>query len=218
MKAFKGFDKNFQCRGFQFEVGKWFEHEGELVECQSGFHFCEQPSGVWYYYNGPRTRVWEIEAEEVLEKSPEPGADFKRVARRIKFVREITPGCKEGELQDARNTGEYNTGEYNTGEYNTGNRNTGGGNTGDRNTGYGNATNYSSGFFCITEPKVICFDVQTELTRDEFMSQHPEYYTLSSLLLESDAIEFEHFANLPGITPEKLAALHAKHLSMRGAK
>lgn len=30
MKGYKATDENMQCRGYQFELGKWHEHEGEL--------------------------------------------------------------------------------------------------------------------------------------------------------------------------------------------
>ena len=33
--AFKGFDKNLQCRGYQFEIGKTHTHEGEVEACSS---------------------------------------------------------------------------------------------------------------------------------------------------------------------------------------
>jgi len=148
MKGYKATDKDMRCRGFQFELGKWYEYSGELIECASGFHFCEYPSGPWAYYSNPGTRIFEIEADDVLEKAPEPGADIKRVCRRIKFVREIEVGgdkntgyCNTGYC----NTGDCNTGDCNTGYYNTGNRNTGYCNTGDCNTGDCNTGNCNTG-------------------------------------------------------------------------
>lgn len=59
---------------------------------------------------------------------------------------------------------------------------------------------------------MICFDVQTEFTRREFIAAFPEYRQLCMALRKKKAIDFEKYKKLPGITPEKLRALHEKHL------
>ena len=73
LTGFKATDKDMKCRGFQFELGKWYEVEGELALCGNGFHFCDYWSGVWAYYSDPGSRVFKIEAEDVLDLAVEPG-------------------------------------------------------------------------------------------------------------------------------------------------
>ena len=138
MKGYKATDKEMKCRGFQFELDKWHEHSGDIELCNSGFHFCVYPSGVYCYYD-LGCRVFEIEAELVLETPDEAGADLKKVCKRIRFVKEIFADGNS-------NTGYGNTGYGNTGNRNTGDSNTGNSNTGDRNTGYGNTGNRNTGY------------------------------------------------------------------------
>jgi hypothetical protein len=67
-----------------------------------------------------------------------------------------------------RNTGTCNTGDYNTGTCNTGTCNTGDYNSGYYNTGDFNTCDYSAGIFCTQEPKLIIFDIETDMTMSEF--------------------------------------------------
>ena len=48
--AVKAFDKNFQCKGYQFEVGETYQHAGKIEICKSGFHACENPMDIFNYY------------------------------------------------------------------------------------------------------------------------------------------------------------------------
>ena len=150
--GYKATDKNMQCRGYQFELGVWHKHDGELAMCESGFHFCEYPSGPWAYYSAEGTRIFKVEAKNILPGEVQ-GADLKHVAMEIRLVEEIIP-AGDGNTGDRntgngntgnRNTGNGNTGEGNTGDGNTGYRNTGDGNTGDGNTGNGNTGNRNTG-------------------------------------------------------------------------
>jgi hypothetical protein len=117
-----------------------------------------------------------------------------------------------------RNTGYMNTGNRNTGDRNTGDRNTGDRNTGDRNTGDGNATNHSSGFFCAKEPCVMSFDLQTKLTRNEYIDQYPKSAELCDLLSKDEPFDYAEFKSLPGWTLAKCKALHQRHLDGRKQK
>ena len=63
IRGFKGFDKDLKCRGFQYEIGKDYEQEGEVKCCKRGFHFCENPFDVFRYYSPSDSRYCEVEGD-----------------------------------------------------------------------------------------------------------------------------------------------------------
>ena len=97
MKAFKGFNKDLTCRGFQYKVGETYEEEKAKL-CHAGFHACESPVDCLQHYN-PATSVYhEVELEDV---SNEKDADTKRVGKKI------TIGAEIGVPEICRRTFEY---------------------------------------------------------------------------------------------------------------
>ena len=71
MKAYKGFNADMTCRGFQFEEGKTYEHEGEVKLCESGFHACEDPLDIFRYYAPSGSEFHEVELEGVSDECKE---------------------------------------------------------------------------------------------------------------------------------------------------
>ena len=190
MTGYKATDKDMRCQGYQFKLGEWHEHKGELVMCKSGFHFCKYPSGPLCFYP-LGSRVFKVEAEEILDEPETPGADLKLVARRIRLVEEITPG-----------------GHWNTGDSNIGHRNTGHGNTGD----------FHSGLFNRSPEPLIIFDLPADVNRNSLPSL--EIYELSRRLSLDSRFDYKDsmWLKIPNATPERIKALHNAHIRARAAK
>ena len=85
--AYKGFDSNMQCRGFQYEIGKTYTHEGPVEACSSGFHACENPLDVWSYYTlDGKNKFCSVELSGSLSRHEE---DSKIAAATISIKAEI---------------------------------------------------------------------------------------------------------------------------------
>jgi len=84
--GFKGFDKDFKCRGKQYEVGKTYE-EAEASLCNKGLHFCEHPLDVFGYYEPAGSRFAEVEAENPTD---EKDSDTKRVTKKLTVKAELS--------------------------------------------------------------------------------------------------------------------------------
>ena len=139
VRGYKVTDKNMQCRGFQYELGKKFVHDGAVKICKSGFHFCKNLSDCFSYYSfSPENRIFEVIAENVEDDADDCD---KSVCSSIFFERELT----WFEVLTRVNTGKNNTGIGNSGSHNSGNRNSGNRNSGDHNTGSYNSGSSNSG-------------------------------------------------------------------------
>ena len=84
--SYKGFDKNMQCRGFQYEVGKEYEMDGEIKCCEQGFHACKSPMKVWDYYDMLSSRYAEVEQSGKIDKEEN---STKVCSSRIKIKAEL---------------------------------------------------------------------------------------------------------------------------------
>ena len=86
MKAYKGFNLDMTCRGFQFEEGKTYKEESAVL-CESGFHACENPLDVWNYYPPDCSVYHEVDLDDITS---ERGDDSKRCGRTIKIGARMT--------------------------------------------------------------------------------------------------------------------------------
>ena len=84
--TYKGFDKDFKCRGFQYEVGNTYETDDDIACCNRGFHACESPMEVFDYYDMLTSRFAEVEQSGKIDKE---AASTKTCSSRIKIKAEL---------------------------------------------------------------------------------------------------------------------------------
>ena len=139
MKAYKGFNKDMTCRGFQYEEGKTYE-TGKAKMCETGFHACETPLECFGYYAPGQSVYHEVEIEDNGQRN---GNDTKVVGKKIKIgakigipqIAQLHIEYVKSKIKDTKsNTGDYsaatNTGDcsaatntgYCSAATNTGNR------------------------------------------------------------------------------------------------
>ena len=66
--AYKAFNKDMKCRGYQYEVGKEYEMDGDIKCCERGFHACESPLEVWTHYDMLTSRFAEVEQSGCIDR------------------------------------------------------------------------------------------------------------------------------------------------------
>ena len=165
IKAYKAFNSDLTCKGFQYEVGKTYRHNAVLKLCEAGFHACPKLVDCFRFYpfREAETRVAEV---LVWGKVEYEDVGVKLCASNIKVVRELAWSevlflCNSGRCNSGygnsgndnsgnnnggrRNTGCWNSGKHNSGDCNTGNRNNGDWNTGNHNKGDWNSGSHNSG-------------------------------------------------------------------------
>lgn len=83
--AYKGFDENFCCRDFQYEVGKEYHITSDLKICKNGFHACKDLINTFNYYPMVNSRFAIVKLwGEVLY------GDDKMCASDIEIVEELS--------------------------------------------------------------------------------------------------------------------------------
>lgn len=140
IKGYKGFNKNLQCRDFQYKINGEYEEKGNIKTCSNGFHFCEEPFDVFSYYppcsEDGENRYCEVEGSGNIDRDND---DSKIASSKIKIKAEIGLNgiIKAGinfilEKNDWNNNSATNTG-YRSVATNTGDR------SAATNTGYRSA-------------------------------------------------------------------------------
>lgn len=81
--SYKGFDKDFKCRDFQYEVGKEYE-EDKAKCCNAGFHACPMPLSVFDYYEPATSKYALVEQSGDFDEE-----DDKIASTKIKIKAEL---------------------------------------------------------------------------------------------------------------------------------
>ena len=99
MKVYKATDKDMKCRGFQYEIGKTAEVDGDAKLCERGLHACEMPLDVLgYYAPGDGSRYFAAELEDVSDEMHSD--DTKRVGKKLTLRAEIgIPGLVKAQVE-----------------------------------------------------------------------------------------------------------------------
>jgi hypothetical protein len=71
IRAIKGFEANLQCRGFQFQIGQTYRHDGAVEACRGGFHAIpadQHPLSVFSYYPPAGSRFCIVELDGATDR------------------------------------------------------------------------------------------------------------------------------------------------------
>ena len=82
MKAYKGFNRDMTCRGFQYKEGGEYETD-EAKVCDCGFHACENPIDCLRYYEPRKSVYHEVELDGKIDR--QSCGDTKVAATKIKI-------------------------------------------------------------------------------------------------------------------------------------
>ncbi|MCK9005875.1 hypothetical protein MY896_07325 [Haemophilus influenzae] len=134
--AYKGFKQDWTCRGYQYEIGKTYEHKGDVKACESGFHACEYPLDVLNYYSPAVSKFAVVKMSGETSKDSD---DTKIASAKITIETEINlPEMVKKAVEWIKGKVDWDAAKvFNTGDQSVAT------NTGDRsaatNTGYQSA-------------------------------------------------------------------------------
>ncbi|HHF7103260.1 TPA: hypothetical protein ACPQX4_000767 [Haemophilus influenzae] len=84
--AYKGFQQDWTCIGYQYEIGKTYVHKGNVKACKSGFHACEYPLDVLSYYSPAESKFAVVKMSGETSKDSD---DTKIASAKITIETEI---------------------------------------------------------------------------------------------------------------------------------
>jgi hypothetical protein len=95
--AYKGFDKNWSCRGFKYgePKGQSFSHDGDVSLCEGGFHACEYPLDVFNYYAPGESLYAQVEQSGKVVKGDDKSTSSKITIKAAISIPEIVSASIE---------------------------------------------------------------------------------------------------------------------------
>ena len=120
INAYKVFNPDMTCRGFQYEVGKEYEAKGDIIICENGFHACEKLADCFNYYSfDPSNKIAEVVLSgTIIKENDKLCAQKIKIKKLISWETALTL-CNSGH----RNSGNCNSGNWNSGHWNSGHLN-----------------------------------------------------------------------------------------------
>ncbi|OQB43929.1 MAG: hypothetical protein BWY02_02933 [bacterium ADurb.Bin157] len=119
MIAYKGFDKNMQCRGYQYKEGEEYTASGDISICENGFHACDNPLDVFKYYRPDGTNKFHVVdcSGDINRKENE---DSKFACEKLKVGAEVNLATMikvgvEAIFKHTKDIKETSSGNYSTG-------------------------------------------------------------------------------------------------------
>ena len=100
--AYKGFNSDLTCRGFQYKIGEKYSCDEKIIICEKGFHACKEPLDVLNYYSEPDSRYCTVEQSGEIIRSSD---NTKQVSSEIKIIKEIDlVGLVKAEIEHLKET------------------------------------------------------------------------------------------------------------------